>query len=153
MQRFPNWQVNRCLAKLLTARQVCKKHSCYHLTIPNIARSNRDPWNIYKFLTSQKKGFELLTDIGEDSKLVHRRKRPKVDTLFSSIFSDASERRVWLSAESKLLASTFGRFCLYRLISLQLCIECITIWELKCFDKFEKIKQHIYASRDSHFKK
>ena len=35
-----------------------------------------------------------LTDTGEDSKLVHRRKRPKVDTLFSSLFSDASERRV-----------------------------------------------------------
>ena len=34
-----------------------------------------------------------LTDTGEDSKLVHRRKRPKVDTLFSSL-SDASERRV-----------------------------------------------------------
>ena len=25
-----------------------------------------------------------LTDTGEDSKLVHRRKRPKVDTLFST---------------------------------------------------------------------
>ena len=34
-----------------------------------------------------------LPDTGEDSKLVHRRKRPKVDTLFS-IFSDASERRI-----------------------------------------------------------
>ena len=30
-------------------------------------------------------------------------------------FSDASERRVWLSAESKILASTFERFRLYRL--------------------------------------
>ena len=37
-----------------------------------------------------------LTDTGEDSKLVHRRKRPKVDTLYSSLFSDASERRVWV---------------------------------------------------------
>ena len=27
-----------------------------------------------------------LTDTGEDSKLVHRRKRPKVDTLLSSLF-------------------------------------------------------------------
>ena len=36
----------------------------------------------------------ILTYTGADSKLVHRRKRPKVDTLFSSIFSDASERRV-----------------------------------------------------------
>ena len=35
-----------------------------------------------------------LTDTGEDSKLVDRRKRPKVDALFSSLFSDASERRV-----------------------------------------------------------
>ena len=31
-------------------------------------------------------------------------------------FSDASKRRVWLKAESKILASTFGRFRLYRLI-------------------------------------
>ena len=56
-----------------------------------------------------------LTDTGEDSKFIHRRKRPKVDTLFSSLFSDASERGVWLSAESKILASTLGRFRLYRL--------------------------------------
>ena len=60
----------------------------------------------------------VLTDTGEDSKLVHRRKRPKVDTIFSSLFSDASERRVWLSAESKILASTFGLFRLYRLIQV-----------------------------------
>ena len=58
----------------------------------------------------------LLTDTGEDSKLVNRRKRSKVDTLFSSLFFDASERRVWLSAKSKILASTFGRFRLYRLM-------------------------------------
>ena len=56
-----------------------------------------------------------LTDKGEDSRLVRRRKLPKLDTLFSSFFSDASERRVWLSAESKILASTFERFWLYRL--------------------------------------
>ena len=62
----------------------------------------------------------LLTDTGEDSKLVDRRKRPKVDTLFSSLFSDASARRVWLSTESKILASTFGRFRLYRLSPRQL---------------------------------
>ena len=30
--------------------------------------------------------FFTLTDTGEDSQLVHRRKRPKVDTLFSSFF-------------------------------------------------------------------
>ena len=35
-------------------------------------------------------------------------------TLFSSLFSDASERRVWLSAESKILACTFEHFRLYR---------------------------------------
>ena len=55
------------------------------------------------------------TDTGEDSKLVHTRKSPKVDTLFSSLFSDASERRVLLSTESKILASTFECFRLYRL--------------------------------------
>ena len=37
---------------------------------------------------------KFLTGTGEDSKLVHRRKRPKVDALFSSLFSDATERRV-----------------------------------------------------------
>ena len=31
-----------------------------------------------------------LTDTGEDSKLVHRRKRPKVDTLFFSFFPTLS---------------------------------------------------------------
>ena len=67
----------------------------------------------FKFLMID---FLPLTDTGEDSKLVHRRKRPKLDTLFSSLFPDGSERRVWLSAESKILASTFGRFRLYRLI-------------------------------------
>ena len=56
-----------------------------------------------------------LTDTGDNSKLDDRRKRPIVDTLFSSLFSDASQRRVWLSAESKILASTFGRFRMYRL--------------------------------------
>ena len=35
--------------------------------------------------------------------------------IFISFFSDASERRVWLSAESKIHASTFGRFRMYRL--------------------------------------
>ena len=30
--------------------------------------------------------FKSLTDTGGDTKLVHRRKRPKVDTLFSSLF-------------------------------------------------------------------
>ena len=60
------------------------------------------------------KKFILLTDTGEDSKLVKRRKRPKVDKLFSTPFSNASERRVWLSTESKALASSFGRFRLYR---------------------------------------
>ena len=35
--------------------------------------------------------------------------------IFFSFFCDASERRVWLSAPSKILASIFGRFRLYRL--------------------------------------
>ena len=59
-----------------------------------------------------------LTDISEDSKLVHRRKRSKVNAAsprFFLLFCDAFERRLWLSAESKILASTFGRFRLYRL--------------------------------------
>ena len=60
----------------------------------------------------------LLTDTGEDSKLVFRRKHSKVDASIFLFFSDASERRVWLSAESKTLASTFGRFRRYRLIKI-----------------------------------
>ena len=60
-----------------------------------------------------------LTDKGEDSRLVHRRKRSKEKAApsryFLLFFAEASERRVWLSAESKILASTFGRFRLYRL--------------------------------------
>ena len=57
----------------------------------------------------------ILTDTGEDSKLVHRLKRPKVDASIFCSFSDAAEQRVLLSADSKILASTFGRFRLYRL--------------------------------------
>ena len=64
--------------------------------------------------------FLFLTDTGEDSKLVNRRQRSKVNAAppFSSLFIDASERRVWLSAESKILAFTFERFRLYRLNSV-----------------------------------
>ena len=73
------------------------------------------PSRLFKFKKKENKIKAPLTDTGKDSKLVHRRKRPKVDTLFSSLFSDASERRVWPSAESKILASTFRRLSLYRL--------------------------------------
>ena len=45
---------------------------------------------------------DILTDAGEDSKLVHRRIWPKCPTLFSSLFFNGSERRVWLSAEPKI---------------------------------------------------
>ena len=51
-----------------------------------------------------------LTDTGEDSKTSKSGRE-----YFLLFFSDASERRVWLSAESKILASTFERFRLYRL--------------------------------------
>ena len=50
-----------------------------------------DPTLTIRILNNHKND---LTDTGEDSKLVHRQKRPKVDPLFSSLFSDASERRV-----------------------------------------------------------
>ena len=46
------------------------------------------------FIANAQRGVGVLTDTGEDSKFVHIRKRPKVDTLFSSLFSDVSERRV-----------------------------------------------------------
>ena len=47
-----------------------------------------------KITLRNSKFFCDLTDTSEDSKLVHRRKSPKVDTVFSSLFSDASERQV-----------------------------------------------------------
>ena len=66
-------------------------------------RDSRDSWNsssvqigilylLNCIILGLEKSFILLvlTDTGEDSKLVHRRKRSKVDTLFS----DASERQV-----------------------------------------------------------
>ena len=60
--------------------------------------------------------FLLLTDTGEDSKLVHRQKCPKVDTLFSSpFFQDVRATRM-TQRRVEILASTFGRFRLYRLI-------------------------------------
>ena len=77
--------------------------------VPNFSSLGRSFFSLNSFLIM------ILTDTDKSSKLVHRRKRTKVDTLFSSLFLDASERRVWLSTESKILASTFGRFCLYRL--------------------------------------
>ena len=76
-----------------------------HITLRPLYQPVKNFWKILFY----------LTDTGEDSKLVHMRTRPKVDTLFFSLFSDAAERRVWLSAESKILASTFGHFRLYRL--------------------------------------
>ena len=42
--------------------------------------------------------------------------------IFYSFF-DASERRVWLSVDSKILASTFGRFRLYRLKMKAICMS------------------------------
>ena len=36
----------------------------------------------------------FLTDTGKDPKLLHRRKRPKVDASIFFFFFDASERRV-----------------------------------------------------------
>ena len=51
--------------------------------------------NISHHINNDNKKISIkLNDTDEDSKLVHRRKCQKVDTLFSSFFSDASERRV-----------------------------------------------------------
>ena len=71
--------------------------------------------NFYVWIKLFENKPEVLTDTGEDSKLVHRRICPKVDaSIFFSFFFDASKRQVF---ESKILASTFGRFRMYRLIS------------------------------------
>ena len=56
---------------------------------------------------------------------------------FLLFFSDASERRVWLSAESKILASTFGRFCLYR-FRVIVSSTCEKFWNI-----FETLRQHL----------
>ena len=51
----------------------------------------------------------LLTDTGEDSKLLHKRKRPKVDTLLSSLFFDASERQVWVKLYDSAPSRKYSR--------------------------------------------
>ena len=61
----------------------------------------------------------LLTDTGEDSKLVHRRIWPKVDTLFPSLFFSKRPSDEYDSAPSrKYSRPLFGRFRLYRLKKL-----------------------------------
>ena len=50
-----------------------------------IEKSDSKKTNFERTLICNEK-FTILTDTGEDSKLVNRRKRPKVDTLFSSLF-------------------------------------------------------------------
>ena len=61
----------------------------------NLIQGTKISSNYYKTLKIYEFGtIKGLIDTDEDSKFVHRRKRPKVDTLFSSLFSDASERRV-----------------------------------------------------------
>ena len=62
-----------------------------------------------------------LTDTGEVSKLVHRQKRPKVDTLFSSLFQTRSSDeydsarveniRVHFGANSPVSVNKNFRFC------------------------------------------
>ena len=59
-----------------------------------------------------------LTDIGEDSKLVHRRKRSKVKAApprYFLLFFPSDEYDSVVAAESKILAFNFERFSLYRL--------------------------------------
>ena len=112
------WQMNKIVWNLLILKFFTKPFYEFWYTFLvsfrwPLTRPNFDNSLNGSLLKVHSKSF--LTVTGEDSKLVYRRKRPKVDTLFSSLFSDASERRVWLSAESKILASTFGRFRLYRL--------------------------------------
>ena len=71
---------------------------------------------IYASKTGEKLKIKVrLNRYRENSKLVPTRKRPKVDASIFLLFFDASERREWISAESKILASTFGRCRLYRL--------------------------------------
>ena len=67
----------------------------------------------YGNLTSKRFRIDHLADTSEDSKLVYRHKNRR--EYFLPLFSDAAERRVWLNAESKILASTFVQIRLYRL--------------------------------------
>ena len=55
-----------------------------------------------------------LTDTGEDSELVHRRKRPKVDTLFFSFF-----RRVRATSMTQRRVEKYSRPLLDRLRSFK----------------------------------
>ena len=58
---------------------------------------------------------DSLTDIGEDSKLVHRRKRPKVDKLFSSFFF----RRVRATIMTqRRVENTHVHFCTFSPVSV-----------------------------------
>ena len=108
---------------------------------PGTRSSTRDPVQNPKFSNSQRRPSpELETPVDssrpkhglilipapETSLNLYRRgletcsqvkmfKSERSATIFSSLFSDASERRVWLSAESKILAFTFEPFRLNRL--------------------------------------
>ena len=55
----------------------------------------------------------FLTDTGEDSKLVHRRKRPKVDTLFSSLFFRRVRATSMTQRRVEVLASTLNACAAY----------------------------------------
>ena len=58
------------------------------------------------------------------------------------LFFDASERRVWLSAESKILASTFGRFRLYRLRTVPCFAFANSLWKVGLF-KFDHFCKYV----------
>ena len=66
-----------------------------------------------------------LTDTSEDSKLVHSRKRPKVDTLFSSLFF----RRVRAtSMTQRRVENTSVYFWMFSPVSVKLIIYCWSIY-------------------------
>ena len=67
---------------------------------------------VYSWLFDDCRKFILLTDTGEDSKLVHRRKWTRYFFLF---FSTRPSDEYDSASGRKKLASTFGHFRLYRL--------------------------------------
>ena len=89
-------------------RILCKKWTTSFKMSPKIFRWKR-PRNFRKFFLQRwhiiililVADFCIFTDTGEDSKLVHRRKRPKVDTLFSSLFFPTRPSDEYDSAQSR----------------------------------------------------
>ena len=96
--------------------------------------------NYYRIKSEARKW--ALTDTGEDSKLVYRRKRPKVDTLFSSLFfrrvqaTSVSQRRV---ENTRVHFWTFSPVSVKIMLKLRFsCLNKNGNWNLSASQRAEK---------------